>query len=446
MRRISIFIVIIIQILCIRNSYAQNFFSLPPGFNNAVRAIYYDDSSNTLYAGGNFSELGNGQIMYYVSQWNGSSWASLNYGLDQLVLAITKFQGEIYAGGSFSGDLTGNVYNPSLAKWNGSAWQQVCTIQGGSWGGPVWSLFVDNNNLYIGGAFDSINGIPASGLARFDGTNWYTYPSLGGFFYVNAIAVYNGELYIGGNFDAGFGKADIVKFDGSSWVSVGGGLSGGATIIDGMLVYQGELYVVGLFHTASGDPGNCIAKWNGTAWSSLGSGITMGAGQLFKIISFQNQVYVAGSFNSISGVQATSVARWDGSQWHNIGGVFSNGATALAENGNDLYIGGAFWTVNGDSMNFITRYSPPLEIEENTFGNSGITITPVPNNGCFIFSSLFYPIESIRLIDLSGRVIFSEDKILSNSYECKLNSPDGIYIAEVFVNGNAYRNKIIIAH
>lgn len=70
--------------------------------------------------------------------------------------------------------------------------------------GAVGCLYVTNSNLYVGGWFDTINGIPAQGVARFDGTNWYSYPSFGGsFHYITAIILFNNELYIGGNFNGG---------------------------------------------------------------------------------------------------------------------------------------------------------------------------------------------------------------------------------------------------
>ncbi len=40
-------------------------------------------------------------------------------------------------------------------------------------------------------------------------------------------------------------------------------------------------------------------------------------------------------------------------------------------------VGGGFITVNGDTMNFITRYSPPVGIEEHE-NKTQITVYPNP--------------------------------------------------------------------
>ncbi|MEO5571174.1 MAG: hypothetical protein ABIT08_11215, partial [Bacteroidia bacterium] len=257
--------------------------------------------------------------------------------------------------------------------------------------------------------------------------------------------IYNGDLYVAGDFNGGPGKKDIARFNGTNWVSVGGGFSGPNSWMNDLEIYQGNLYVSGYFQTSNGDPGNNIAIWNGTSWSQPGNGLM--PANVFAMHEFQNELYACGQINDASGILVTFIAKWNGNNWAATGGIFDNGMTCFASHDNDLYIGGSFFTVNGDTMIAIARYSAPLDIEENnTWSTRGITITPNPNTGNFSFTSLFYPMESIRLFDLSGSIVFSKEKILSNSYQCKLNLPDRIYVAEVFVHGNAYRNKVLVMH
>src|SRR5258705_10524295 len=121
-----IIVIILLETLCIHETDAQSFFPLPPGFNNQVRALYYDSSTNFLYAGGNFDGLaGNIIDMNHISRWNGSVWDSLGSGLLWNVYSIVKYNGYIYAGGNFGiQDSLGNIIYPAnIAYWDGAYWQ-----------------------------------------------------------------------------------------------------------------------------------------------------------------------------------------------------------------------------------------------------------------------------------------------------------------------------------
>ncbi|MEP7168909.1 MAG: T9SS type A sorting domain-containing protein, partial [Bacteroidota bacterium] len=419
--------------------HAQSFYSLLPGFNFPVRTLFYDTVGGTLYAGGDFWKLYNGTAMNYISRWNGTNWDSLGYGLDAHALSIVRYNNQIIAGGTFN--FAGSQVCRGLAIWDGNNWVHFADTKSPSGYGCVWALFVDGNDLYVGGCFDSINGIYSIGFARFDGTSWYSYPPLG---FVHAINKFNGEIYVGGDFNVGVGKKDFVKWNGTNWTSVGGSFSGLNSNVSCMTVFQGQLYVGGYFFSSQGDPGNNIASWNGTSWSQPGSGVF--PWNVLGMHVFKNELYIGGQINDAGGIPVTGIAKWDGFNWYSLGSTFDNNSGCFASNNNDLYIGGGFGTINGDTMMYITRYSPPLGVQENTWNTSGITLTPNPANGNFSLTSLFYTIESTRIYDFSGKIIFSNNKVLSNSYECKLNAPDGIYIAEVFINGNGYRSKMVVTH
>ena len=87
--------------------------------------------------------------------------------------------------------------------------------------------------------------------------------------WVNALAMYNGELYAGGVFDSAGGIAvnRIAKWNGTKlvnrwhWCNWSG-------VTDAMIVYQGELFVGRYFNNAGGIAAKNIAKWK---WNRLGS-------------------------------------------------------------------------------------------------------------------------------------------------------------------------------
>jgi hypothetical protein len=84
-------------------------------------------------------------------------------------------------------------------------------------------------------------------------------------------------LYAGGDFTmAGGVPADgIAKWDGMQWSALGSGMRNGS--VRTLTVFDDgtgpALYASGEFITPGGLPASCIAKWDGSQWSALGSGL-----------------------------------------------------------------------------------------------------------------------------------------------------------------------------
>ncbi len=85
---------------------------------------------------------------------------------------------------------------------------------------------------------------------------------------------YSNNLYAGGDFTFVNGTTTsahyVAKWDGTTWSPLGTAVN---SFVYSMVVYNGELYIGGNFTTAGGNPANYIAKWNGTSWAALGSGL-----------------------------------------------------------------------------------------------------------------------------------------------------------------------------
>ena len=220
--------------------------------------------------------------------------------------------------------------------------------------------------LYAGGLFTVAGGAPASRIAKWNGLNWSPLGSgiegvsQGGGPYVKALAVYDdgggGALYAGGRFTSP--GASLVKWDGSSWTEVGGGVDGE---VRALAMYDDgsgpALYVGGNLPSAGGVQMNNIAKWNGSSWSQLGHGLN---GPVMALTVFESALYAGGSFTWSGGVEQATILKWDGSTWTRVGSGTDGSIEALTMHddggGNALYAGGNFTTAGGVTAYDIARW------------------------------------------------------------------------------------------
>ena len=70
--------------------------------------------NNTLYAGGVFTYRSN-MDAGYIASWNGSGWVPVGKSINNFVLALCIYKGELYAGGSFTSPKGSANY---IAKWS----------------------------------------------------------------------------------------------------------------------------------------------------------------------------------------------------------------------------------------------------------------------------------------------------------------------------------------
>lgn len=337
---------------------AQFWSSMGGGMNGWVYSttVY----NGKLIAGGSFGFAG-GVAANNIAQWDGYSWQPLGAGVNGQVDALTVYNGELIAGGRFT--VAGDVEVRFLAKWDGTEWTDV----NGDMGNIVVSLAVYQNKLIVGGYFRDADGFPANYIVGFDG-EWFNLGSgMGGSQgQVMALTVHNNELYAGGFFTSagGIGANHIAKWNGSTWSSLGSGIS---NIVYSLTSYNGSLIAGGLFLSAGGISANHIASWNGTQWSALGSGMSGTFYQyVFALITLGDRLIAGGLFTTAGGVQVNGIAQWDGSSWDGVaGGFFNGGANAcgaftLANYSSGFVAGGLFTTAGSVGVGNIAMYDEPL--------------------------------------------------------------------------------------
>ena len=175
----------------------------------------------------------------------------------------------LYAGVSQSGS--------SIMRWDGAKWTDV----GGGTNGSVKALVVFDDGhgpaLYVGGSFTMAGTTPTpSGIARWDGNAWSALPA--GAPSPTCLAVWDDgtgpAIYAAGSFTVATGAAgnSIAKFNGTSWSSLGSGLTGSTQPLRiGRHVHDGVQRLSGprplrrrLFHHGRSDRGewNRALEWN----------------------------------------------------------------------------------------------------------------------------------------------------------------------------------------
>lgn len=349
---------------------AQNWVSVSDGVPYAVYTIYGDEEGGLLYTGGGYSTQG------CLAVYDGTNWNNLNWDSnDWPIYSITKYKDEIYVCGGF--EYASGTYCHLIAKWTGVQWDSVTTqIDGGNiFLGGTRGLFATDSFLYLSGTFDYVGNVYSPGIIKYDGTKWIaignfegTFPggaNVNGF---NCAAIYNNELYVGGDYEDSTGYTErIAKFDGVNWSNVGQGINGGFAGVVDLQVYKNELYAAGTFTKAEGDPGDFIAKWNGSQWSEVGLGMaglspTYNNGQVHDLYVYNNELYACGVFHYAGGVPALYVAKWNGSQWCGFGDTLDNVSIALGSFNGELFMGGGFKVIAsdaieaGDSINHIAKW------------------------------------------------------------------------------------------
>ncbi len=268
------------------------------GFSACVcaLAVFDDGSGSALYAGGDFATAG-GVETNNIARWDGTTWSALGGGASSDVVALAVFDDgggpALYAGGSFKS--IDGVSASSIARWDGASWSPL----GGGIGSyssittvGVLTVFDDGSGpaLHAGGYFTLAGGSPANYIAKWDGTGWSPLGSgmssspygVG----VSALTVFDDgsgpALYAGGAFDTVDGMAanNIEKWDGTTWSALGSGIWPENAQVFALTVFDdgsGPALFAGGTFAASDSGDSYLAKWGCSSatspWSDLGQAL-----------------------------------------------------------------------------------------------------------------------------------------------------------------------------
>lgn len=144
---------------------------------------------------------------------------------------------------------------PTIRLWNGTSWSTI-----GSTDGDVNSLIEWQGQLIAAGDFSTVDGVPARGIASWDGSSWSAmgegFPSQ----HVSSLEVLGDELHAGGELP---GVGHVARWDGVKWAAIGPALPGP--------VLSMRAGIDGLYVCAHSESASTVRRWTGTEWFDTGA-------------------------------------------------------------------------------------------------------------------------------------------------------------------------------
>ncbi len=322
----------------------------------------------SVYAGGTRFGVAEGGWINGLARWDGTRWHAVGTGVQLLfnqqfghiaaVSSMCEYGGDLVVAGTF--DRAGGQPVNHIARWDGVAFRPLGQglVETGN-DAEVRALTVFQNELYAAGTFDTAGGLPAQGIARWNGTSWsacgnglmQATPGAGGD--GRSLLVHGTELWVGGEFAFANNvpAANITRWNGTSFAPVGAGLGG---LVMSLAEYGGQVCAGGIFDFSGPTLTGPRALWNGASWQSIGP-VRAGENPI-ALCSHGGSLYAAGGWLSPNGFYVP-LQRWNGVQWTEAGGVaglFVGLTTAYVQTltsiGPDLWVGGNFTRVGNPPL------------------------------------------------------------------------------------------------
>lgn len=276
-------------------------------------------NGNELYIGGAFNALNNGSVsrnnLASVDTNTGlaTSW---NPDADSIVYSMTKNSSNLFVGGNFT--TIGGQSRKRIA-----AFVLNTNTLNTAWGAevddpffnPVYAIIADDNNVYFGGNFSSVNGQPRGNVAKVSATN--------------------GSLDMGWTADT---DSNVLA-----------------------LALSDKLYIGGTFSMVGVTSRNRLAAVSPSNGQVDNTWVANTNDSVRSLLLSADTLYVGGDFSSIGGEVRFSFAALNASTAAIYGGTpaftatfFNPTVRAIAANGSNLYLGGDFTAVGYNAYAFFS--------------------------------------------------------------------------------------------
>jgi hypothetical protein len=291
-----------------------------PRASSNVTALAYAD--NTIYAGGVFTNIGGAERLRLAAlntngvatSWNPNVLGRASVGIFALLAADAN---QLYVGGNFT-NISGTARN-SLALLSRSVatvqpWNPSPGITTANQSPSINAMLLSGNTLYVGGDFSNNGGQPRLRLAGLDITTGNAQAfNPGASNPVTALVLSGNTLYVGGAFtniggqvrgrvaalDIGTGTPTIWNPDASG--------AGAATRVNALALANNSIYVGGEYAAIGGEfrnraAGVRIANGQSHDWNPDFSGAVR------ALYRTPDAIYVGGDFATIGGRRHTRFA------------------------------------------------------------------------------------------------------------------------------------------
>lgn len=419
-------------------------------FNSVgVRQLYADTAQNRLLAVGPIT-LSTDLAFPVIAAFDPSGWipiTGIEYGG---IYTVIRYGDTLVVGGYFH-QIDG-IPIDLVGAWYDSAWHAFGAFQTDD--GVVRNLQIVGGSLYAVGAFLSVDGNICHGVAKRVGGQW---ENLGSIDYpvgdepiVLDVCEYQGNIVVGGEMNPiGLGN-DLIQFDGTNWVDVGGGLQGGVGAVTAMAVYHSELYVGGGLYVGAGSPGHGLVRWNGSEWRDVGGsmrdiyGTTNYNASASRLLVHDGKLLVGGAFGYAGTVHANQFAIWDGESWCATGDSIGAKVESMAFYHDTLFITCSD-SLNGQPANYIARWvggsfeqnCEQVSITEQAAMPEEVFTVGSSDGGGRSLSGLPDGKVQLQVFDATGRLI-STEVIVSVAGRARMHvqeQTEGLYLMQAEADG-----------
>jgi hypothetical protein len=251
---------------------------------------------------------------------------------------------------------------------------------------------------------------------------------------------YLGELIIGGSFSF-HSISGIVGWDGNMLDTSHGFFN---NAIFNLYSDVDTLYAVGSFTGHPGNPSNYVSVYYNYSWHSIGAP-TGGPNWITDITKYHGKLYLSGYFLNPPDLCSYNGLGFDSAA--DVAGYISS----LIVYKNELYIGGQFNQLNGQTMNNVARYQDPSNFIFENIGSDQIEYYPNPcpsGEIAFRFTNGNYEQDcQLKIYSSDGKLVASQSLNMNNSSNMSLTLQleKGIYFFNMeFSSGRRFVNKIVV--